>query len=200
MTYLTKKEALDAASARVYRQGNYNATARSVINENVRKQETSALQEYDVFLSHASEDAAIVLGIHEILSGRGLKVYVDWIDDAQLDRSKVTPESADLLRVRMRSSKSMLFITTKNSSQSKWMPWELGYFDGHRQGLVGILPVMNSENEKFEGQEYLGLYPRVERLPLAHSAAKDLFMVESSRRGYRSLNAFATGATMVKSF
>jgi hypothetical protein len=200
MPYLTKKEAVDAASARVRRQASFNATARSVINENVRKQETSSVQEYDVFLSHASEDAAIVLGIHEILTGRGLKVYVDWIDDAQLDRSKVTPATADLLRARMRSSKSMIFITTKNSSESKWMPWELGYFDGHRKALVGILPVMNSENDNFNGQEYLGLYPKVERLPLATGEGKDLFIVETSRRGYRNLDAFATGATAIRSF
>jgi hypothetical protein len=200
MSYLTKKEAIDAASARVRRQANFNATARSVINENVRKQEASAVQEYDVFLSHASEDAAIVLGIHEILTGRGLKVYVDWIDDAQLDRSKVTPATADLLRARMRSSKSLLFITTKNSSESKWMPWELGYFDGHRKGLVGILPVMNSENDSFNGQEYLGLYPKVERLPVARGDGRDLFIVETSRHGYRNLDAFATGATAIRSF
>lgn len=200
MAYLTKKEAIDAASARVRQQGNFNATARSVINENVRKQETSSVQEYDVFLSHASEDAAIVLGIHEILTSRGLRVYVDWIDDAQLDRSRVTPATADLLRERMRSSKSMLFITTKNSSESKWMPWELGYFDGHRKGLVGILPVMNSEYEIFNGQEYLGLYPKVERLPISGSQEKGLFIVESSQRGYRSLDSFAKGATTIRPF
>lgn len=200
MAYLTKKEAIDAASIKVQRQANYSATARSVINESVRKQEASLAQDYDVFLSHASEDAAIVLGVYEILIGRGLRVYVDWIDDAQLDRTRVTPATADLLRERMRSSKSMLFITTKNSSESKWMPWELGYFDGHRKGLVGILPVMNNEYESFNGQEYLGLYPKVERLPLAGSEGKGLFMVEPSRHGYRSLDAFATGATAIRPF
>jgi hypothetical protein len=200
MPYITKKEAVDAASARVRRQQNYNATARSVINESVRRQAASPAQEYDVFLSHASEDAAIVLGIYEILTGRGLKVYVDWIDDAQLDRSNVTAETADLLRERMRSSKSMLFITTKNSAESKWMPWELGYFDGHRKGLVGILPVMNSEYDSFNGQEYLGLYPRVERLPLARGDGKELFIVEPSGKSYRNLNAFAIGSTTARTF
>lgn len=199
MAFLTKKEALDAASVRVHR-ANFNATARSVINESVRKQEASPAHEYDVFLSHASEDAAIILGIHEILTSRGLRVYVDWIDDAQLDRAKVTPATADLLRERMRSSKSMLFITTKNSSDSKWMPWELGYFDGHRRGLVGILPVMNSEHDSFNGQEYLGLYPKVERLPISGSQGTGLFVVEPSRHGYRNLDAFATGATAIRPF
>ena len=200
MAYITKQEARDAANARVRRQQQYTATARSVIKESVARQDASPSQEYDVFLSHASEDAEIILGIYEILTGRGVKVYVDWIDDAQLDRSRVTPATADLLRERMRASKSMLFVTTKNSSASKWMPWELGYFDGHRRGLVGILPVMSSENESFEGQEYLGLYPKVERLPLANQPAKDLFIVESGRRGYRPLDAFATGATVVRQF
>jgi hypothetical protein len=199
MPYITKQEAKNAATARV-RHRNHTVTARSIINENVVRQNTAQGQEYDIFLSHASEDAEIVLGIYEILTNRGLKIYVDWIDDVQLDRSRVTAATADLLRERMKSSKSMFFITTKNSSESKWMPWELGYFDGLRRGLVGILPVMNNEYENFEGREYLGLYPKVERLSLSNQEGTDLFLVESTGRGYRSLNSFAAGVTVVRSF
>lgn len=58
----------------------------------------------------------------------------------------------------MKQSDSLLYIATENASGSKWMPW-VGYFDGHKPGNVAILPVLDSENQKFEGQEYLGLYP-----------------------------------------
>ncbi|WP_228136599.1 hypothetical protein [Acinetobacter pittii] len=91
-----------------------------------------------------------------------MKVYVDWIDDRHLDRSKVTSKTADTLRVRMRQSKSLLYIATDNSSQSKWMPWELGYFDGYSSGKVAILPILNHQYESFSGQEYLGIYPLVQ--------------------------------------
>lgn len=85
---------------------------------------------FDVFLSHAREDAEIVLGVVGLLELLGKTVYVDWISDVQLDRSRVTPLHADVLRSRMRSSASLLYLTTANSVQSVWMPWELGYFDG----------------------------------------------------------------------
>lgn len=90
----------------------------------------------------------------------------------------------------------MPYLTKKK----RWMPWELCYFDGHRKGLVGILPVMNSEYDSFIRQEYLCLYRKVERLPISGSEGKGLFMVEPSRRGYRSLDAFATGVTAIRPF
>lgn len=42
------------------------------------------------------------------------------------------------------------------------MPWELGYFDGYSSGKVAILPVLDYEYETFSGQEYLGIYPKVQ--------------------------------------
>ncbi|MNN67530.1 hypothetical protein D3C81_1831680 [compost metagenome] len=63
----------------------------------------------------------------------------------------------------MKQSKTLLYIATENATNSKWMPWELGYFDGHKPDRVAILPVMDNENQKFEGQEYLGLYPTVDK-------------------------------------
>lgn len=30
----------------------------------------------------------------------------------------------------MRQCKSLFFVTTTNATNSKWMPWECGYFDG----------------------------------------------------------------------
>ena len=44
------------------------------------------------------------------------------------------------------------------------MPWELGYFDGFKPTQVWILPLVASADSEFENQEYLGLYPPVEKL------------------------------------
>jgi hypothetical protein len=123
---------------------------------------TSASTKFDVFLSHSFLDAQIILGVKELLEAEGLRVYVDWIEDAQLDRSRVTAKTADLLRNRMRHSESLIFATSSTSSQSKWMPWELGYFDGFKPDFVAILPLVQSVASDFSGQEYLGLYPYIE--------------------------------------
>ena len=114
---------------------------------------------YDIFLSHSYEDAEVIAGIKVLVEQEGLSVYVDWIEDAQADRSKVTAKTAEMLRQRMRHCRFLLFATSKASPSSKWMPWELGYFDGLRQDRVGILPIVASDGGSFNGQEYLGLYP-----------------------------------------
>ncbi|QIK95581.1 TIR domain-containing protein [Sphingomonas sp. HDW15A] len=124
-------------------------------------------QNYDIFLSHSVLDAEIVLGLKLMLEDLGRSVYVDWIDDYQLDRSRVTPATADRLRQRMRQCRSLMYLYTQNSPSSKWMPWELGFSDGHH-GAVAIVPVTVQPQQNFQGQEYLGIYPWVGvAIPLA---------------------------------
>jgi hypothetical protein len=157
MAYLTRGEAVRAAQSRF--------GYRSLVEAELRKSaHTPASSDFDVFLSHSSEDAEIVAGVKTLLEGEGLSVYVDWLEDPQLDRRQVTPATAELLRTRMRHSGFLLYASSRSSSSSKWMPWELGYFDGHRPGKVGILPIVATAGQSFKGVEYLGLYPLVERI------------------------------------
>ncbi|MGE6163492.1 TIR domain-containing protein [Aeromonas salmonicida] len=114
---------------------------------------------YDIFLSHSSKDAELILGVKGTLEDMGYSVYVDWVEDPQLDRSNVNESTAELLRERMDASKSLFYVTTENAEASKWMPWECGYFDGVKE-KVAILPVKkHSYDNDYKGQEYLGLYP-----------------------------------------
>ena len=64
----------------------------------------------------------------------------------------------------MNRCKYLLFASSAASPNSKWMPWELGYFDGKRPDHIGILPLVDSPGAGFSGQEYLGLYPSIERI------------------------------------
>jgi hypothetical protein len=132
---------------------------RFVAESEVRKSAAAPMStNFDIFISHSFKDAEMIAGIKLLIEGTGLSVYVDWIEDAQLDRSQVTTETADVLRQRMGHCSFLLYATSKESPNSKWMPWELGYFDGLRSGKVGILPILESDGESFDGQEYLGLY------------------------------------------
>lgn len=132
--------------------------ARSLLTE---RRAVSSTDSFDIFLSHASEDAIIIKAIRDELVEGGYKVYVDWIDDPQLDRSHVNAATASLLRERMRQCKSLLFATSSAARKSVWMPWELGYMDAFTNMRVAIVPVVpDSEASKdFKGQEYLGIYP-----------------------------------------
>lgn len=144
--------------ARARRSPDILAKADSALIERVQKQER--VESYDVFLSHAYEDKELILGVALTIEDLGFKVYIDWRDDSQLDRARVTRETAAKLRERMQNSRSLLFSTTTQAKNSKWMPWELGYKDGH-SGRVAILPVSTSDaaSDKYSGQEYLGIYP-----------------------------------------
>jgi len=186
--YFTKSEARNAAGGFLAKSHVRKASAQ-ILNESrsaVRESDT-----FDVFLSHSISDADLVLGIKNLLEERGLKVYVDWETDTQLDRSKVNPETADMLRRRMKQSTSLLYLATESASSSKWMPWELGYFDGLRSGQVAVMPLLDNETDSFKGQEYLGLYPTVTKDTYRGSSRTDVFVEGSGK--WTTLQEFNSG-------
>ncbi|KMZ12179.1 hypothetical protein BHUM_05252 [Candidatus Burkholderia humilis] len=157
------------------------------------KRSATSASRFDVFLSHASKDAKLILGVKALLEERGFVVYVDWVDDAHADRSQVDRETADLLRQRMRQSASLIWVATDATSNSKWMPWELGYFDGFAPGQVATIPLVDNPGESFKGQEYLSLYPLIGQDHYI-GGRKDVFVEDRSRR-WATLDSFAKGTT-----
>lgn len=137
-------------------------------------------QEFDIFLSHSYKDKEIIPYLKKELESLGYTVYVDWINDRFLSRETVNKGTAKVLQKRMRQSKSLLFATSENSSNSKWMPWELGYFDGIRNKRVAILPILKEKSSKnnFKGQEYLGLYYYVTINNLSKTFENEPMMME----------------------
>lgn len=117
---------------------------------------------HDIFLSHSYMDQDLIKGIVDYLEGFGFSVYVDWIEDKQLDRTCVTAETAKTLRAKMGLSKSLLYAFTENATTSCWMPWELGYFDG-KNGRAAVLPIKKtpSSADTYKGTEFVGIYPVV---------------------------------------
>ena len=103
----------------------------------------------------------LILGVKLTLEDYGFSVYVDWITDPKLNRASVTPETAQALRDRMGQCKNLVYVSTRSATTSKWMPWELGYFDGHMPGHVAVLPIDGVGTGAWDGQEYIGLYPRL---------------------------------------
>jgi hypothetical protein len=191
--YFTKAEARAAARGVTGRQ--FNASASGVLRKAMES--IHDVQSFDIFLSHAVADAELVLGVKQLLEQQGAEVYVDWANDPQLDRAKVNAETAALLRQRMRQSKSLLYLATEAASSSKWMPWELGFFDGYQPGGVAIFPVLERETDIFVGQEYLGLYPKVTKDKFT-SGIEDVFVEDSKR--WTTLREFKTQARNWRSY
>lgn len=187
MAFYTKSEARAAAQGTLQKSFK---SSNQILNESIAR--SGDYDKYDIFLSHSSRDAELVLGVKTLLERQGLTVYVDWIDDPQLSRENVTKETAALLRQRMQQSRSLIFMATESASESKWMPWELGYFDGWGKGNVAILPLVDNAGSTFRGQQYLGLYPLVEKDTYRGSTATDVFVMDRGNR-WTTLEKFAKG-------
>lgn len=137
---------------RVFAEGLYESSST------YQKSKEAQTKEFDIFLSHSSKDKELVMGTKLILEDLGFSVYVDWIEDPQMNRSKVTKDTAEKLQERMKKCKSLFYAFSSNSGESRWMPWECGYFDGIKNGRVAILPISSNGDRSFKGTEYLGLY------------------------------------------
>ena len=114
-------------------------------------------KEYDIFLSHSSKDMELIAGLKLILNDLGYSVYVDW-NDNKLDPNDVTPDTAKVLRERMKQCKSLVYAFSENATNSKWMPWELGYFDALKNSRVAVLPICETAKSGFKGTEFVGVY------------------------------------------
>lgn len=187
--YLTVDELRSLAV--LFRHQRGYRTVDSILRE---KAEFATTKTYDVFLSHSFMDAEIVLGVVKFIEDQGKTVYVDWLEDRDLDRENVTAATADLLRTRMKASSSLVYAASTASTQSKWMPWEVGYFDGMRPGLVSILPIVDRTDSEWKGQEYLGLYPVIDRLRLSNGLRP--FVVKKDKSA-QPLSEFGDGRRFI---
>lgn len=150
------------------------------------------IREYDIFLSHSSLDKKLVLTLVDLFNEAGYSVYVDWIEDTQLDRSNVNKDTAQTLRGRMNHSKGLAYVATSNSTNSKWCPWELGYFDGKKNSRCCILPIM--ESNTFQGQEYLGLYPYIRYSKISGKKKYDFWVYNQGTDEYVILKKWLAGS------
>ena len=114
------------------------------------------MKKYDLFLSHSSFDSELLLSLKSVLNHSNVNVYVDWVSDSNaLKRELTNINTANAIIERLKSSKALLYIHTQASQNSKWTPWELGFF----HALKGKICIYNPDN--IEKAPYLDIYPIV---------------------------------------
>lgn len=182
--------------ARAQRTTTLTKSANAVLRESVTA--SASRTSFDIFLSHSYLDSQVILGIKLALEDMGHSVYVDWIEDRQLSREDVTRETAAVLRNRMMQSKSLFYATSANASNSKWMPWELGYMDGLKSKSA-ILPVLlsPSSTSDYKGQEYLGIYPYINKA-MPQGGTSDVLWVHESPDTHVVYTAWLNGTKPTK--
>jgi hypothetical protein len=192
LAYLTEADVRARASRKVHAVGGGYKTARRILQEDTAPQNAT----FDIFLSHSSaEPEEILLGIKAFLEDAQLSVYVDRYSDPQLTPEDVTSATAEILRRRMRNSGALLYVHSRFSKKSRWMPWELGFFDGLK-GRVGIIPVTQNQEEAFKGEEYLNLYPHVDIAVPTGGGTQQQFWINKTATHYAGLARWVRGAAM----
>lgn len=117
--------------------------------------------DFDIFLSHAAADHQQADEVGDALRAAGYTVYCDRGDDPELDRTCVTKETASVLKGRMRQCNVLVYVITESAHESKWMPWELGFFDGVR-GKIVVYPTNEQALANASRQEYISLFPIIQ--------------------------------------
>lgn len=121
--------------------------------------EARAAHKQTAFLSHSHHDARLAKSVQAFLKAQGWEVYIDWEDAAMPDSP--SRETADRIQSKIRDLNWFLFLATRNSTASRWCPWEIGYADGVKKH-ESILVLPTSDNNGSYGSEYLQLYRRLE--------------------------------------
>ena len=121
---------------------------------------------FEIFLSHSAHTPeakrnSITLA-RAIENHTGQKVYIDWRDDPELDRSHVTGNTARRLKDRIIHSKMLVYADTPDARDSKWCQWELGIADG-----ADIVPIIfpysiGPHGSGYPKVEFLSIYPYIE--------------------------------------
>ena len=90
-----------------------------------------ASRKQTAFLSHSHKNADLAKGVQAFLQAEGWDVYIDWEDSGMPESPN--RETAERIQAKIRDLNWFLFLATKNSTESRWCPWEIGYADGvHR--------------------------------------------------------------------
>ena len=190
MAYLTESEVGERAARTMHR---LRKSAHQVLSEEI----APPGQDFDVFLSHSSsEPEEVLLGVKGLLEDRGLTVYIDKYSDPHMSPDNVSPETAQILRGRLRNSNTLLYVYSRHSTRSRWMPWELGFFDGLK-GKVGVVPVTLNQEEKFKGEEYLNLYPHVD-IATMNSGIERYLWINQAADTYARLDEWAKGTSTIR--
>ena len=112
-----------ATASHLRRRAQAFASARSVsIDTALGRYAQVDEPKYDVFLSQATRDKEVVLGVYATLvDDLGLKVFCDWLEAPDSDHSITTVREAALLREKLGASTALVFIDSDHAAASTWM-------------------------------------------------------------------------------
>ena len=147
-----------AAARRALAKRHYTESA-----EDLQHLKTDPLiRRYDIFLSHSIHDAEAFSGPSSY-SRRRVRPSTSIGSTIPFSTARGSaPRPPVSCGCACGAAPAWSICTARVPGDSKWMPWELGYFDGHN-GNVAIFPILKDRKSTFVAQEYLGIYPHRNR-------------------------------------
>lgn len=156
MSYLTKLQLSNFAREKAGARG-----LRGVVNEVRMYSKTTATT--SIFLSHSHYDRAIIEESKIFFENLGVSIYVDWADETMPERTNRVTANKIKNQIISIDDKFVL-LATNNALASKWCNWEVGIADPFKlpKNKMALLPIAENDGS-WLGNEYLQLYPRIEK-------------------------------------
>lgn len=114
-----------------------------------------------VFLSHNHGELEHLERVRYLLEKLHTSVYVDWADPEM--QHPTDRKTAEALKDRIKKYDKFIFLASDAAIHSEWCNWEIGYGDAQKYDTdkIALFPI-KQDNRKWEGNEYLQLYPSIE--------------------------------------
>ena len=120
--------------------------------------ELEKIKEFDVFISHNSQDEDKIVEFYKKLNQNGYVAYIDWVNDKfDLKRQWCNASTAEVIKERIKQSKVFIIFLSKSTLKSQWCPWELGYADA----LGKKICVFQYDYDRKSAPQFYEGYPRV---------------------------------------
>lgn len=115
----------------------------------IKNSKEQQLKDYDFFISHSSKDRESVQKLITYENECNKDIFCDWINDADyLKRNLVCEETLEIIEIRLKQSRALIFVDSKNSQESVWCKYELNYFNELNKPVY-ILSQSDIENGVF---------------------------------------------------
>lgn len=135
-----------------------NASSPEMLMKRLYVDELEKIKEFDVFISHNSQDEDKIVEFYKKLNQNGYVAYIDWVNDKfDLKRQWCNASTAEVIKERIKQSKVFIIFLSKSTLKSQWCPWELGYADA----LGKKICVFQYDYDRKSAPQFYEGYPRV---------------------------------------
>lgn len=147
----------------------YRISDSNVINESYERTRSFSLSGVrsvsgtTVFISHKHDDLDELKGLLGYLSKNfNVIPYIDSMDNGMPENT--CAETANRIKQAINGCNKFLLLATNKALSSKWCNWEVGIADKMKlpTNNIAILPMVDSINSLYLGNEYLEIYPYID--------------------------------------